>query len=1044
MPKNPINFSPPKQQQQINFKQAKNFFSLGKVLAKKGEWKEAIAAYRKAVELAPEWKEARQRLEDAENQLQEKTVNTQQQTEASRKLTIIDVPLGKTSDTEEKQESAIITTNQTIIVSSNLADDYQTNGDILVKKGEKEEAIKAYRKAIEINPELWEVHHKLGNLLQEKGELEAAVTTYKKSIELKSDFCWSHNNLADILVRLGKWQEAIVSYQKAIELEPNFPWSHYNLAELCLQLSEWDKAVEAYRQFMQIQPDFSPKVEEKLNQALHQQVKERLEQALSYYRQAIENDPMDVESYQKALEIKPDDVELYLGLGNALYQKSEYQKAMNAYQRVLQIRPDLIELEENAIVFEKCRKVLKMKSSELEKNSTENRPDHEIFTEQKPEVRNQEEETTMKVLLISVLFFYAEERSLHFLDHVPSLVISKCQQLGVKPVFVFRNNSFNFDSRNLLEKIESIRSQFPEITLIYTEGVNLGFGGGHNYNFKQHESDIFIVLNDDIGLPHFDAIETAIVQFTKDMKLAAIGSYKTPTHIQEDFGYVPDKEDEFKVRDYAEASILFLRSSVFHKVNGFDEKMEYAYFEDSDLSLRLKQAGYKFIHIDIPHQHFRSTSALKIPEVAARTVYEYNRTRFLSRWSNYLKHRKLKGKVLVALLGDGIGDLVDCYYPVAELVQEHLNRGVKVELILAKNKLNFLYESLPVKIINQDAVPIGIDREYDQVYQVDDINYSPPFHTLDLIAAKLGITDFSDDEKMINNHVINLEKSEYILNIPHLQDGNYAVAHLDSQRGGFEGRSPILKECIPALNSIAEKYPVLLIGLHHPDEHKDSEYEAFISNHNNIFDLRNQGTIQDSAYVISKAKLFFGLDSGPMHFAQLFNIPSFIMYGPIHPLTKIYRYNNSGAVYNTEGISGSGYYHKYIEPGYYFCMRRDEQCIKFIEGESLRKKLDDFISKGFKFDWNELFSPLRYRQREWLFLQYHNPLFKNRLLEKNLLSSKGISDLIIQVCEVFENRAKDTINHHVSQSLLQANELENENNQLKEIIKEMQEKIKKS
>ncbi|MDE5079829.1 MAG: tetratricopeptide repeat protein, partial [Trichodesmium sp. St18_bin1] len=64
-------------------------------------------------------------------------------------------------------------------------------------------------------------------------------------------------------------------------------------------------------------------------------------QALSYYRQAIENDPTNVESYEKALEIKPDDAELYLGLGNAFVAKGEEKKAVIAFQKAIVINPDL-------------------------------------------------------------------------------------------------------------------------------------------------------------------------------------------------------------------------------------------------------------------------------------------------------------------------------------------------------------------------------------------------------------------------------------------------------------------------------------------------------------------------------------------------------------------------------------------------------------------------------------------------------------------------------------------------------------------------------
>ncbi|MFM6206269.1 tetratricopeptide repeat protein, partial [Planktothrix sp.] len=135
---------------------------------------------------------------------------------------------------------------------------------------------------------------------------------------------------------------AIAAYQKAIELDPNFVWSHYNLAASFEQLGQWDEAVEAYRQALKIQPDL-PNLEEKLNQALHQEVKGKLEQALSYYRQTIENDPTDIESYQKALEIKPDDAELYLGLGNAWIAKGEVEKAIPAYQSAIRINPGLNE-----------------------------------------------------------------------------------------------------------------------------------------------------------------------------------------------------------------------------------------------------------------------------------------------------------------------------------------------------------------------------------------------------------------------------------------------------------------------------------------------------------------------------------------------------------------------------------------------------------------------------------------------------------------------------------------------------------------------------
>ncbi|RQH16994.1 tetratricopeptide repeat protein [Okeania hirsuta] len=334
----------------MNVKQAKIYFSLGKALAKKREWKEAIAAYRQAIER-----------------------------------------------------------------EQNFADAYHFLGDALVETGDQTEAINVYKKAVEINPELWEVYHKLGNLLPEIGELEEAIINYHKSIELKSDFCWSYNNLGDVLVKLEKWEEAVSAYRRAIELNPDFAWTYDNLGDVLVKLGNWEEAIATYRQFMEIQPNFSPKVEEKFNQALHQQVKGRLEQALSCYRQAIEKDPTDVESYQKALEIKPDDAELYIGLGNAWYDKREYQKAFDAYQKALQIQPNLVKIEENAIVFAACQQALKIHSGVLKievensklshtETTTENWQKYRNLAQEKIATENQEETVAIDEKLISLIY----------------------------------------------------------------------------------------------------------------------------------------------------------------------------------------------------------------------------------------------------------------------------------------------------------------------------------------------------------------------------------------------------------------------------------------------------------------------------------------------------------------------------------------------------------------------------------------------------------------------------------------------------------------
>ncbi len=313
----------------MNVKQAKNFFCLGKVFVKKGELEEAIAAYQKAIKLAPDWEEIKQYLADAENKLQ--------QQEARGKLTIGE-QFGKILATQGKSDLEKVAAGDTIKVDSNLADDYHLQADNLVEKGEKEEAIKVYRKAVEIQPKLWEVHHKLGNLLQEKEELEAAVFAYHKSIELKPDFCWSYHNLGDVLVKLERWEEAVSAYHQAVELNPDFPWGYYKLADVLVKLENWEGAVKAYRQTIQLQPDLLG-ANEKLADALNQQSRLASEEIIFSYRRAIEENPDNLDNYYKILEIIPNDYTTNLQLANTFSRKGELDQAIVFSKKAIELQP---------------------------------------------------------------------------------------------------------------------------------------------------------------------------------------------------------------------------------------------------------------------------------------------------------------------------------------------------------------------------------------------------------------------------------------------------------------------------------------------------------------------------------------------------------------------------------------------------------------------------------------------------------------------------------------------------------------------------------
>ena len=251
--------------------------------------------------------------------------------------------LGKALAKKGECEKAIYSYRKALDIDFSSAEIYQSLGDTLVKTGELDEAVIVYHKAIELQPTLWEVHHNLGDIWHGQERLDEAVAAYRLAIKLNPDFSWSHNNLGDSLIKQEKWEAATQAYRSAIELNPDFHWSHYNLGEALMEMERWEEAIGAYRRAIELNSEL-PCVYEKLGDALRNHSPLSAKEAISYYNQAIQENPDNIKLYHKALEVNPKDPKLYLGLGNALIKQGQRDGAIVFYQMGLQLKPGDFEL----------------------------------------------------------------------------------------------------------------------------------------------------------------------------------------------------------------------------------------------------------------------------------------------------------------------------------------------------------------------------------------------------------------------------------------------------------------------------------------------------------------------------------------------------------------------------------------------------------------------------------------------------------------------------------------------------------------------------
>jgi superkiller protein 3 len=120
-----------------------------------------------------------------------------------------------------------------------------------------DEAITAYKKAIEINPQYTNAHYYLGIAYRKKGMNDEAIGAYEKAIELSPQYTEAHNELGIAYYSKKMYDEAITAYQKAIELNPQYTSAYSNLGLAYRSKEMYDKAIAAYKKAIEINPEYT-------------------------------------------------------------------------------------------------------------------------------------------------------------------------------------------------------------------------------------------------------------------------------------------------------------------------------------------------------------------------------------------------------------------------------------------------------------------------------------------------------------------------------------------------------------------------------------------------------------------------------------------------------------------------------------------------------------------------------------------------------------------------------------------------------------------
>ncbi|AMV44126.1 tetratricopeptide repeat protein [Paraburkholderia caribensis] len=172
--------------------------NLGNMRGRASNHQGAIAAYRAALSLAPDYAEAHSNLGHALRQ-------------AGDSL------------------AAVGSCTRAVELKPEFAQAWINLGNALLDLGSDEDALDSYIKALALNPNDANAHNNVGNILEKYGRAARAAEAYRRALALEPGRAPLHNNLGNVLRDQGLLDQATASYRQAVALDPGFAQAHSNL-----------------------------------------------------------------------------------------------------------------------------------------------------------------------------------------------------------------------------------------------------------------------------------------------------------------------------------------------------------------------------------------------------------------------------------------------------------------------------------------------------------------------------------------------------------------------------------------------------------------------------------------------------------------------------------------------------------------------------------------------------------------------------------------------------------------------------------------------
>ncbi|MDP8263150.1 MAG: tetratricopeptide repeat protein [Candidatus Ancaeobacter aquaticus] len=335
----------------INPHNAESHYDLGVVYPVFGDHEKAVFHYTQYIKMKPnapdipQVKKWRKKLRNKKKEL-------------SARANISSYSNGVAAYGEGKYKQAIKYYKEALDKNPRFEDAWRGLGLSYIQIKKYREALNCFQEALRINPDSFEVHYCLGIVSPLLGDVEGGITHFNKYLALRPDAPdrkkvqeWiasiernldvSYYNKGVDFYNQGKYDEALESYLQALELSPDYVDAMRGVGLTLVKQKNYSDALDIFLEAYEIDPD-DPEINYCLG-VIYPIVKKDTKKGEYHYKRYLELNPEAedrqmveewIESFNKSIYID------YYNQGVELYDRGDYQDAIEKYRKALELNPD--------------------------------------------------------------------------------------------------------------------------------------------------------------------------------------------------------------------------------------------------------------------------------------------------------------------------------------------------------------------------------------------------------------------------------------------------------------------------------------------------------------------------------------------------------------------------------------------------------------------------------------------------------------------------------------------------------------------------------